>query len=100
MARPGPTDRPPRADLRRSATLINSDGVEIDVVILDVSRGGFRLEVSENLRIGEQVTLLAEHDDRFPAEVRWALGKEAGGVFLVEVNQAAVRDLSGRLGDG
>jgi PilZ domain. len=84
MARPGPTDRPPRVDVRRSAILINSDGVEIHVVILDVSRGGFRLEVSENLRIGEQVTLLAEHDDRFPAQIQWALGKEAGGVFLAK----------------
>ena len=88
MARPGPNDRPPRVDLRRSAILINSDGVEIDVVILDVSRGGFRLEVSESLRIGEQVTLLAEHDDRFPAQIQWALGKEAGGVFLAKAPRA------------
>ena len=89
MARPGPTDRPPRIDLRRSGILINSEGVEIDVVILDVSRGGFRVEVCENLRIGEQVTLLAEHDNRFPAQIRWTLGKEAGGVFLSKAPSVA-----------
>src|SRR3954449_7825650 len=99
MARPDPTDRSPRIDLRRPAALINSDGVETEVVILDVSRGGFRLEVSEVLRIGELVTLRAEHD-RFPAEIRWALGKEAGGVFLTPVGQGALRDLNGRPDNG
>jgi hypothetical protein len=95
MARRGPTHRPPRIDLRRPAALINSDGVESEVVILDVSRGGFRLEVSEDLRVGERVTLRAEHD-RFPAEIRWALGKEAGGVFLTTVDQGGLRDLNRR----
>lgn len=100
MARRGPTDRPPRIDLRRSAALINSDGVEIEVVILDVSRGGFRVELSEDLRLGERVTLRAEHGDRFPAEIRWTLGKEAGGVFLDPVDQAALRDLNRGTGNG
>jgi hypothetical protein len=99
MVRPGPTDRAPRIDLRRPAALINSDGVETDVVILDVSRGGFRLEVSEDLRIGERVTLRAEHD-RFPAEIRWALGKEAGGVFLTAVEEGTLRDLNRRPSNG
>src|SRR3954451_23093681 len=99
MARPGPTDRSPRIDLRRPAALSNSDGVEMEVVILDVSRGGFRLEVSEVLRIGERVTLRAEHD-RFPAEIRWVLGKEAGGVFLTAVDEGALRDLNRRSGNG
>ena len=44
MARvPGLNKRAPRIDLRRPAVLINSDGVEFDVIILDVSNGGFRL---------------------------------------------------------
>ena len=100
MARPVPTARSPRIDLRRSAGLINSDGIVIEVVILDVSRGGFRLEVSEELRIGERVTLQAEHGDRFPAEIRWTLGKEAGGVFLTSVDQVALHDLNRRPNDG
>jgi hypothetical protein len=87
-------------DLRRCAALINSDGAEYPVVILDVSRGGFRVEISEDLRVGESVTLRAEHGDRFPAEIRWALGKEAGGVFLAPVEGAALRDLHRRPGNG
>ena len=96
MARPGPNDRAPRVDLRRFAALINSDGIEAPVVILDVSRGGFRVEVGEDLRVGERVTLRVERGDRFPAEIRWTLGREAGGVFLAPVDQTALRDFSGR----
>jgi hypothetical protein len=100
MARRGTIDRAPRIDLRRFAGLINSDGVETPVVILDVSRGGFRVEVAEDLRIGEHVTLRAEHGDRFPAEIRWTLGKEAGGVFLAAVDEATLREFNGRPGNG
>jgi PilZ domain-containing protein len=71
-----------RVDLRQPAVLMNSDGVESNVFILDVSSGGFRLEISESLRVGELVTLRVERCDDFPAQIRWALGNEAGGVFL------------------
>jgi hypothetical protein len=74
--------RAPRIDLRRPAVLVDSDGSECSVVILDVSSGGFRLEVSEAPRIGEFVTLRVEHGEEFPAQIRWALGDQAGGVFL------------------
>jgi hypothetical protein len=66
--------------------LINSDGVESPATILDISSGGFRLEVSETPRIGEHVTLRVERGEQFPAQVRWALGNEAGGVFLAPIN--------------
>ena len=78
--------RAPRIDLRRPAVLINADGVSSDVTILDVSSGGFRLEVSDIPRIGEFVTLCVEHQEQFPAQIRWALGTEAGGVFLAPVD--------------
>ena len=46
MARPpGFIKRAPRVDLRRTATLVNSDGLEMKVVVLDISASGFRLEV-------------------------------------------------------
>ena len=78
--------RAPRIDVRQPATLINSDGVQAEVIVLDVSSGGFRLEVSDFLvRIGEFVTLKVEHSEEFPAQIRWALGEEAGGVFLEPV---------------
>ena len=86
MARtPGIIKRAPRVDLRREAILINSEGVESPVTILDVSSGGFRLEVTETPRIGEHVRLRVDKHDDFPAQIRWALGSEAGGVFLAPI---------------
>jgi len=77
--------RAPRVDIRRAATLINSDGVESTATILDVSSGGFRLELSEPPRIGEFVSLRVERGQEFHAQIRWVLGSEAGGVFLTPV---------------
>jgi hypothetical protein len=95
MRTPGENKRAPRVDLRRPATLVNSDGADIPVVILDVSSGGFRLEVSEHLRIGERVTLQVERGETIPAQIRWALGSEAGGVFLTTVDYAGLQHLAG-----
>lgn len=81
----GFSKRAPRIDLKRPAVLIDSDGCESAVTILDVSSGGFRLEVSEGSRIGEFVTLRVERGQEFPAQIRWALGSQAGGVFLAGV---------------
>ena len=81
----GISKRAPRIDLRRPAIMVDSDGREHPVTILDVSSGGFRLEVSESPRIGEFVTLRVEHGEEFPTQIRWALGTEAGGVFLTSV---------------
>lgn len=82
----GLNKRAPRIDLRRPAVLINSDGDAMRVTVLDVSSGGFRLEVPESPKIGEMVTLKVERHAEFPAQIRWALGSEAGGVFLTSVN--------------
>ena len=83
MARtPDIIKRAPRVGLRRNATLINSDGDESAIVILDVSSGGFRLEVTEAPRIGEFVTMRIDSAEPIEAQIRWALGNEAGGVFL------------------
>jgi hypothetical protein len=78
--------RAPRVDLRRPAVLVDSEGGERCVTILDVSNGGFRLEVSESLRIGEFVTVRVERETGFAAQIRWVLGNEAGGVFLRPVD--------------
>ena len=77
--------RAPRIDLTRPAVLIDSGGQESGVVILDVSSGGFRLKVAELPRIGEFVTLRVERGQLYQAQIRWALGDEAGGVFLEAV---------------
>lgn len=87
MARtPGIIKRAPRVGLRRNAVLINSEGVESPVIVLDVSSGGFRLEVTEAPRIGEHVRLRVDKHGDFPAQIRWALGTEAGGVFLAPID--------------
>lgn len=77
--------RAPRVDLRKAATLINADQVAMDVTILDVSGSGFRLQVADTLKIGEFVTLRVDGDS-VPAQIRWALGEEAGGAFLAPVD--------------
>ena len=84
----GLNKRAPRIDVRRPAVLINSDGAAVDVTILDISSGGFKLEALESLRIGEFVRLRAERCDEIPAQIRWVLGQEAGGVFLAPVKYA------------
>src|SRR5438270_5868539 len=80
--------RSPRIDVRRPAVLVDSDGGEHHVTILDVSSGGFRLEVPEIPKIGEFVTVRVERGAEFPAQIRWALGSEAGGVFLAPVDRS------------
>ena len=77
--------RAPRVDLRQPAVMVDSDGSAWDVTILDVSSGGFRLQVPESPRIGEFVTLNVGRDEHYEAQIRWALGDQAGGVFLTAV---------------
>ena len=89
MARsPGIDKRAPRIDVRRSAVLIDAAGVDTDVIILDVSSGGFRLKVPESPIVGEVVTLRVERGQEFPAQIRWVLEDEAGGVFLDPIESA------------
>jgi hypothetical protein len=66
--------------------MVDSDGSASDVTILDVSSGGFRLQLFESPRIGEFVTLHVGRDEHYEAQIRWALGDEAGGVFLTAVS--------------
>jgi hypothetical protein len=77
--------RAPRVDVRKSAIVINCDGLEVDATILDISGSGFRLHVLEKLHIGEFVSLRVD-DELVPAQIRWVLGDEAGGAFLAPVD--------------
>src|SRR5215213_3175634 len=78
---PGSIKRAPRIDVRKPAIVINSDGVAVEVTLLDVSGSGFRMHVVENFRIGEFVSVRVDHTE-VPAQIRWVLGEEAGGAFL------------------
>jgi hypothetical protein len=62
--------------------LVDSDGGELSVEVIDLSSGGFRLRAGEALVVGEQIRLRVERYGDFPAIIRWVRGGEAGGVFL------------------
>jgi len=86
---PGNIKRAPRIDVRKTAVVVNSDGVAVAVTLLDISGSGFRIHVTENLRIGEFVTVRVDGTE-LPAQIRWVLGDEAGGAFLVPVDAQAL----------
>jgi hypothetical protein len=86
MREPGFIKRAPRVDTNFEASLTDSDGGVIPVIVTDISREGCRLEADGSLRIGERVQLEVPKYGTFPAQIRWALGKEAGAVFLEPIN--------------
>ena len=66
--------------------MTDSDGHKVAVVVIDISREGCRLEAEEgSLKIGEKIELEVPKYGTFPAQIRWALGNEAGAVFLEPV---------------
>lgn len=85
MREPGHTKRAPRVDTRFEAALIDSDGATHNVMITDISREGCRLETDGMLKIGEHVRIEVPKYGMYPAQIRWALGNEAGAVFLEPV---------------
>jgi len=64
----------------------------IPVTVTNLTAGDFRLEGTEFLRIGEYVGLQVEHYGEFPAQIRWALGTEAGGVFREDLTLGYTAD--------
>lgn len=91
MARlPGFDKRAPRIDVRRPAVIINSDGVEFAVVLLNVSSAGFRLTtLGDSFHPGELVTMRVARQEELKAQIRWSLGADAGGVFLTAANPSS-----------
>jgi hypothetical protein len=77
-------------DVRRPAVLTNSDDLQINVIILDISAAGFRIEVHESINVGELVTLRMDRAEDLPAKIRWVLGAEAGGEFLRSIDQSSL----------
>lgn len=82
---PGQIKRAPRVDTRFSTMLTDSDGNAVDVIVIDISREGCRLLTDGSLKIGEKVQIDVPKHGSFPAQIRWALGNEAGAVFLEPV---------------
>ena len=74
--------RAPRIDTRHEAMVVDTQGRQFDATVLDLSSGGFRLQSDETFKIGEYVAIRVKGYGDFSAQIRWALGGEAGGVFL------------------
>ena len=77
--------RPPRIQTSFEATLVDSDGGELPVQVIDLSSGGFRLHAGETLVVGEQVRLRVPRYGDYRAQIQWVEGHFAGGRFLEPV---------------
>lgn len=77
--------RSPRVQTSLVAVLVDSDGGELPVEIIDLSSGGFRLRSAEPLIEGEEVQLRVAPYGNFHAQVQWVEGYEAGGHFLEQI---------------
>lgn len=77
--------RSPRVRTSLAAVLVDSDGGELAVDVIDLSAGGFRLRAGEPLVVGEQVRLRVPRYGDFPAQIQWVEGNEAGGRFMEQV---------------
>ena len=76
--------RPTRVEVNFSAVLVTADGCASNVMVKDLSRDGFRIQVADEVLVGERVSLRAGKYGDLAAEIRWVRGSEAGGVFLGE----------------
>jgi hypothetical protein len=74
--------REPRIAVQCNAVLIESDGCELDVLLTDVSREGFRLHSRAELDAGSEVILRVAKLAPVRALIRWTRGFEVGGEFL------------------
>lgn len=74
-----------RVDTALAATVTDSDGHVLPVVVLDISREGCRLKAEGGLHSGERIAINVDRYGSYPAQVRWAKGNEAGAIFLEPV---------------
>ena len=85
---PSKTARAPRVLLDQKATLITSDGDQMNVIVTNVSAQGFRMKADEtlydgeNIVVGEAVIVRTERRDDLRAQIIWTSGCDLGGVFL------------------
>lgn len=74
--------RSPRVTLSLQAVLVDSDGGELPIEILNLSKDGFRVRAGEPLLLGEKIHLRVSRYGDFAAVIQWVQGYEAGGEFL------------------
>lgn len=64
MRQPGEIKRGPRVSTDLKARLLRSSGEQIDAIITDISKDGFKLTSQTQLMIGERVRLERPQDRR------------------------------------
>ena len=64
------------------ATVVEADGCEIPVSILDISGSGFRISTNAEFASGDEVSLRLGRSEAVRASICWAHGGEAGGIFI------------------
>jgi hypothetical protein len=87
----GEIKRGPRVGTDLKAVMRRPDGEEINAIITDISMDGFKLTAEGQLFIGERIDVRLPKAGEVPAQIRWALGNEAGGVFLAPLPLRALR---------
>lgn len=76
------TGREPRVTMNCAAVLTESDGCTVDVTLIDVSVGGFRLRSFGELDVGSEVLLQMPKAPAVRGQIRWSNGHQSGGIFL------------------
>ncbi len=84
-----PPSRARRIDVKFDAVLTTVQGHSFRVMVLDVSAGGFRVELDDHLIVGERILLKVGSRQSPEAEIRWTVGHEAGARFLSGISVAA-----------
>jgi len=74
--------REPRVRMNCAAVLTESDGCTVDVTLIDVSVGGFRLQSLAELAVGSEVLLQMPKVPAVRGQIRWTCGYQSGGIFL------------------
>lgn len=78
---PGEIKRARRIRVEAEALLIDSDGAQTPVSVIDLSADGCRVRSDTMLLIGERVRLRVGRVADYPAQVRWTRENEAGLAF-------------------
>jgi hypothetical protein len=81
MREPGWTPRNDRRQVDLAALVHRGTGEPLAAIVRDLTEQGCRLSAAETLRIGERIQIEIPRLGFLSAQVRWALGDEAGALF-------------------
>lgn len=81
--------RPRRLHLKQECLVHPFQAQAVVALLEDVSLRGFRLSCRSFLLVGSQLVLEIPGLGQVAAQVRWALGGEAGGIFLSRIDEDA-----------